>query len=748
MPSAKKSLFSSGQDSISSAYRFQFKSDYHLLVRLSAPEPGGTEWCLEFFAQAAKDPSLLLPLDEVRQDKGHPLAWLACAQKLAQASKLCVFVGEPDGSARALDSEQAYRFIREFALLLRGGGISVQVPKGLDKLMAPPLTLRLRPNQISTIITGSGNSKEKWMSFDYRVALGGAELTLEQFQQIAQSKAHLVEAGGKWVEIDPQQAERLAKELERYRGQLQMGDALRLSLTGASEGVEVEVARDGKNFDSLLSAMGWERCVPASPPDSFIGKLRPYQLRGVGWMSFLHRLGLGALLADDMGLGKTVQVIAYLLQKTKEGQRPHLIVCPTSVIQNWSDEFARFAPSLRVAVHHGSERHGGSKFKSGAQKCDVLITSFSLAWRDFDELSSVPWAVVVLDEAQNIKNPFTKQARSLKTIPARERIALTGTPIENRLADLWSIMDFLNPALLGTWEEFRAAYAKPIEGKSDEQKTKALQTALRPLILRRLKSDRTIISDLPQKSESVEWCPLTPEQATLYQAVVQASMETIEGEVDAGRRKIQILAALTKLKQICNHPANYLQDRTQLDDRSGKVRRLDELLDILISNNESALVFTQYAAMGKLLHGHISRREGTVAHFFHGGLTTQERTRIVQAFAQKNEKPQVLILSLKAGGSGLNLTAACNVIHFDRWWNPAVENQATDRAYRIGQKKNVFVYKLVCRGTVEEKIDKLMEKKQALAQSILGSGEGILGELDGRQLREFLSLGREALEEE
>jgi SNF2 family DNA or RNA helicase len=475
-------------------------------------------------------------------------------------------------------------------------------------------------------------------------------------------------------------------------------------------------------------------------------------MRGYSWLAFLQRFGLGACLADDMGLGKTIQTIALLLYQrdTLKQKAPTLLICPTSVVGNWLREVQRFAPSLRVLVHQGPERVQGKQFARQVKKHDLVLSSYPLLHRDRETLTSVQWDTVVLDEAQHIKNASTKQAQAARALSATHRITLTGTPVENRLTELWSMLTFLNPGYLGSEAAFRRTFARPIERAGDPQATARLKQLTAPFILRRLKTDKSIISDLPDKIERKEYCLLTPEQATLYEAVVQDALRQIEetdSEEDAIRRRGQVLAMLMKLKQVCNHPAQFLKDSSALEGRSGKLARLLDLLDEIYEAGERVLIFTQFAAFGGLLRDYLRERFYEEVLFLHGGTKARERDGLVRRF-QAPGGPTIFLLSIKAGGTGLNLTAANHVIHFDRWWNPAVENQATDRAFRIGQQRNVQVHKFVCTGTLEEHIDEMIENKRALAENVLGSDESWLTSLSTEQLRDLVTLRQHAIAEE
>jgi SNF2 family DNA or RNA helicase len=473
------------------------------------------------------------------------------------------------------------------------------------------------------------------------------------------------------------------------------------------------------------------------PPAGLSADLRPYQRRGLSWLAFLDRLGLGACLADDMGLGKTVQLLALLLH-SRSG--PTLIVCPLSVLGNWQREAARFAPTLVVRVLHGADRPDPAELIRGS---DVVLTTYATATRDADELSAVRWDRVVLDEAQHIKNGASAVAKAVRRFPARSRIALTGTPVENRLAELWSILDFLNPGALSSAGTFRARYAVPIERYADESAAMRLRQATRPFLLRRVKSDPAILTDLPDKRHVRHLCSLTVEQATLYRAVLDEMLIRLAESRDRWRKGI-VLSAMTKLRQVCNHPAHLLGDGSPLPGRSGKLERLEAILDRVLAGGESALCFTQFARYGAMLAPHLAARFGVPVRYLHGGTPRKARDALVADF-QADARPGVFVLSLKAGGTGLNLTAANHVVHVDRWWNPATEAQATDRAFRIGQDRDVEVHTLVCLGTLEERIDQLIVDKGALAERVVGTGEGWLAGLSTTELRELLTLSPEAV---
>jgi SNF2 family DNA or RNA helicase len=468
-------------------------------------------------------------------------------------------------------------------------------------------------------------------------------------------------------------------------------------------------------------------------------------------MAFLRKWGMGACLADDMGLGKTIQTISLLVREKgtkKKLSAPVLLIAPTSVVTNWEREMGRFAPGFQTYVHRGASRLKGEEMWRAVKDKDAVLTSYPIARLDAESLHSIKWLAVILDEAQNIKNPEAKQTQAIRKIDAEFRIALTGTPVENRLSELWSIMHFLNPGYLGARKSFRESFALPIERYHDEEAIKQLKQLTTPFILRRVKTDPRVISDLPDKVETKVYCTLSEEQATLYEAVVQDVMKQIEEEEGMKRRGL-VLSMMMQLKQICNHPVQYLHQASKngadvsLDDRSGKLERLGELLEEVLAENDRALIFTQFAEMGAMLADYLPRAFGAGTQFLHGGTPAKARDQIVKRFQEDELAPPIFILSLKAGGTGLNLTRANHVFHFDRWWNPAVEDQATDRAFRIGQKRNVQVHKFVTTGTLEEMIDDMIESKKGLAQAIVGTGENWITEMSTDELRKVVMLRRE-----
>ncbi|MBV9442098.1 MAG: DEAD/DEAH box helicase, partial [Acidobacteriaceae bacterium] len=533
-------------------------------------------------------------------------------------------------------------------------------------------------------------------------------------------------------------------------GQITAREAVRIALGAATLPGSVEfagVSAEGWIGDLIHRLEGHTPFEETPVPEGLHAKLRPYQVRGYSWLAFVREWGLGACLADDMGLGKTIQTLALIQRDRRAGaRRPVLLVCPTSVVGNWQKETARFTPELSVMVHHGVTRSRGDEFVKQASAHAMVVSSYSLLHRDFEHLKHVPWAGIVLDEAQNIKNPETKQAAAARSLNADYRIALTGTPVENNVGDLWSMMEFLNPGLLGNRAEFKRNFFMPIQSGRDPEAAVRLKKLTGPFVLRRLKTDKSIIDDLPEKQEMKVLCTLTKEQASLYAAVVKDSMDAIKS-AEGIKRKGVVLATITRLKQVCNHPAQLLRDNSPLESRSGKLNRLSEMVEEAMSVGDRVLIFSQFAEMGSMLQQHLQETFGRETLFLHGGVPKKQRDQMVERFQEEKDGPPLFILSLKAGGTGLNLTRANHVFHFDRWWNPAVENQATDRAFRLGQTKHVQVHKFVCAGTFEEKIDQMIEQKKEIAANVVGTGEGWLTELSTSQLKDLFALQRAAVAE-
>lgn len=743
------------------------RGSFRTCLRLEEPQDGSDSWYLSFHLQATDDPSLLVSARDVWQMKGkvvtllnrqfeHPqerlLEDLGKILKIYPTLARGLMEARPEGMF--LTTDEAYFFLKEISVLLQDSGFGVLVPSWWRerKKRTPGVRLKLRPAQGYSDGDSIGNfGLDSIVEFDWKLSIGEETIDYEEFKQLAALKKPLVRVRGQWVELNPRDMEAVMKWLERQKGikEASLKEALGIVMDIEEDGPDITgIDSEGWLHTFLQGLAGSESYTILDTPAGFCGELRPYQVRGFSWLVFLRKRGIGACLADDMGLGKTIQVIALLLYEREflKVEGPTLLICPTSVVGNWMREVERFAPSLKVFIHHGTDRATGKEFVEKAYCHDLVISTYNLVHRDLDVLSMVNWKGIVLDEAQNIKNSSTKQAQSIRKLKSEYRIALTGTPIENRLMELWSIMEFLNPGYLGSRESFRRRFVIPIEKYGDEKRAWQLKQLIKPFILRRVKTDPTIIQDLPLKQENKVYCTLTKEQATLYQAVVEETMERIAASTGIERRGL-ILSLLTKLKQICDHPALFLGDGSLLDNRSGKLMRLVEMLDEILSEGDKAIIFTQYAQMGKMLQIHLQRIFRREVLFLHGGVRKDERDRMVERF-QTEEGPDIFVLSLRAGGVGLNLTQANHVFHFDRWWNPAVENQATDRAFRIGQQKNVQVHKYICIGTLEEKIDMLIEKKRDLADKVVGTGEAWLTELTDDELRNLFALESEAVRNE
>jgi len=633
-------------------------------------------------------------------------------------------------------AENAWHFLDNGVPLLEDAGFEVEMPEEFARAGKRRIRPRIR---IDASGLGDGELElDGMLRFQWEVVLGDILLSGAEFAGLLALDTPVVQFRGEWVLLDPAELAKLPAGLPQ-EGELPAAVALRAVLTGQYEGVEV--VADGR-LEVIVDALRKPPMV--DPPVGLEGTLRAYQQTGLSWLTTLGQLGLGACLADDMGLGKTIQLIAHVLKRRESRSRqPSLVICPTSVLGNWTRELARFAPTLKVARYHGHNR--SPRVFRGA---DVVLTTYGLLVRDRELLAEQPWDVIALDEAQAIKNPDSQRARSVRELRGRHRVAMTGTPVENRLDELWSLMEFLLPGLLGPRATFRRNIAVPIERFGDQDIAHRLKLGVSPFVLRRLKSDPTIIDDLPDKFETVDYCALKPAQATLYREVVEDSLEEIRS-TEKGRRSGQVLKMLTALKQVCNHPAHYLKDfDSELSGRSGKLDRLTELIDAILEIDERVLIFTQYREMGNLLQRHLLEMYEEVVPFLHGGVSPEKRDEMVRAFQEDDHVAPILLISLKAGGTGLNLTRASHVIHYDRWWNPAVEDQATDRAYRIGQDKNVQVHKMVSQGSLEERIDAMLEEKRKLAESVIGTGEGWVAQLDDDALRALVMLGDDAVEED
>jgi superfamily II DNA or RNA helicase len=720
---------------------------WRLALRLEEPVAAGNgRWLLRYLVQPFANPEAVKPLSSVWQHGA--VASAACGEPalmaLGQAAALCPLIGRGLTAQQTegceLTTGEAYEFLTRHMPLLEAAGFGVLTPawwQAADR----------RPHIELIARVASDNKHEcslsSLVSVNWEIALGGEPVTVEELENLAKSGEKLVNFRGRWIEVDGKQVTEAVRLWRKQRAEERAaGDIVRMMIgvDQDAHGIRLGgVTAKGWIEKLIRNLRGDEALEELPPPAGFVGELRPYQLRGFAWLAYLRGWGLGACLADDMGLGKTIQALAFMARERERGEkRPVLLVCPTTVLGNWQREAAKFTPGLAVLCHHGPDRGLGDLFAEEAKNYALVVTSYALLPRDYATLRRVSWAGVILDEAQNIKNPDTRQSQAARALTADYRFALTGTPVENHVGDLWSIMDFLNPGLLGARAAFRERFLRPIQAGVDPAARERLRRATTPFILRRLKTDRTVISDLPEKTENKVFCPLTREQAAMY-AVVLADLSNALVGAEGIKRRGLVLATLTRLKQICNHPENYTKSGGELANRSGKLERIGAMLDEVVSSGDHALVFTQFAEMGALLQQHIGQQFGFEPPFLHGGVPAHERDRMVAAF-QAAGGPPVFVLSLRAGGTGLNLTRANHVFHFDRWWNPAVENQATDRAFRIGQTRDVMVHKLICAGTLEDRIDAMITAKTAVADDVIGSGEAWLTKLSDEELKATLEL--------
>lgn len=747
---------------------------FRLCLKLEEPpaksKTKSDPWFVHFFLQSLSDPSLLIPAEhvwnpnpqeskvlnsDVFDAKEFLLSSLGIASTICPRIENSLRQDAPRGYA--LDTDGAYEFLTQRSLALEQAGFGAMTPPwwnqngSRQRLGTRAILESSEKPQPPQKGKKPGFSLDQILEFDWEITLAGEKVSREELESLAQSPSPLVNMRGHWIQISEKEINRaLEFTSSTHKAKAPLREIVQMALGASKSSDEFQfdgVEATGWVQEFLEQLQGVDTFEELPPPEGLTGDLRPYQLRGYSWLTFLKRWGLGACLADDMGLGKTIQALTLIQYEREHGcEKPYLIICPTSLTGNWYKEVKKFTPDLPVLVHHGVNRNKGSAFRKDAEKYAVIISSYSLLHRDIEVLKTIDWGGAILDEAQNIKNPKTKQARSARSIKADNRIALTGTPIENNVGDLWSIMEFLNNGLLGTQADFKRNFLLPIQANRDPAVIQKLKTLTNPFILRRLKSDKSIIKDLPPKLEMKTYCNLTKEQASLYQALVQ-DVETALDATDGIQRKGLVLATLTKLKQICNHPAQYLNESAKLAERSGKLSRLTEMLEEVIEVDERALIFTQFVEMGKLIQQHLQDTFGQEVIFLHGGVSKKARDKMIERFQEEDNGPHIFVLSLKAGGTGLNLTRANHVFHYDRWWNPAVEDQATDRVHRIGQTKNVQIHKFLCMGTLEERIDEMLEHKKGLADSIVGSDEAWLTELSTDELRNLFQLQQDAIGE-
>ena len=756
------------------------KVTFHLAENKRSPETPFAFLATYTHRLSAQEKPVHLPLDRALQEYAgakNQAALRSLLEPVQQAADRSIWARELLESRRVFQPQawsppQAYGFLREVPVL-ESSGIMVRIPDWWKngRGVRPRVSVRVGEKK------GAGLGVASMMQFSVEATLEGEKLTAAEWKALAGAGNGLVSLRGQWVEVDGDRLRDVLEHWKRIQASAGAGvsflEGMRL-LAGVKLGGDAEAETGEATADwSEVSAGGWlrETLEKLRQPDSAAdfdpnahlrATLRPYQATGVKWLWFLQSLGLGACLADDMGLGKTIQVLALLLhlkhgrnggsttRRNRGGDEvgPSLLIAPASLLANWKSEISRFAPTLHIGFAHPSEANSADwrdastadEFLAGK---DLILTTYGQAAR-LDWLAEREWRLIVLDEAQAIKNPGAKQTRALKQLRAQSRIALSGTPVENRLGDLWSLYDFLNPGLLGNATEF-GRYVKNLQA-AEPPNFAPLRQLVRPYILRRLKTDRSIIADLPDKTELTAWCPLAKKQAMLYDRSISELSEKLETITDGIQRRGLVLAFLMRFKQICNHPSQWLGDGAFAAAESGKFQRLAEVCDEVASRQEKALIFTQFREMTDPLAICLRDVFGRAGLVLHGSTPVKERRQLVASF-QRDDGPPFFVLSLKAGGTGLNLTAASHVIHFDRWWNPAVENQATDRAFRIGQKKNVLVHKFVCRGTIEERIDALLREKKTLADSVLGAeggAEKLLTEMSNEELLRFVALDLKA----
>ncbi|MFG6496940.1 DEAD/DEAH box helicase [Fictibacillus sp. UD] len=742
---------------------------FELVFELSEPnedeETGNDVWHLNVFLQEKEDgirvpyhgkstllPEKWKPFKEMLESDIELVSKLISWLKLTNRKEVRSEISE----------KEAWDFLTLKSNMLKQIGMTVVLPEWWQTVQELQPKVKAKIKTKSQVAGGAPSflGLNAIMQFDWRMSTGDEELSEEEFRKLVDGSRRLVRRNGQWYRVDPEwmkQVRHLIKNVDRTG--IQLKDVLEQHLLNM-ETNPAEDGLEGIDGEGPMLDMEWDeplnlwmdqlseiKSLPVEPKaENLQGTLREYQQTGSSWMYFLREFGLGGCLADDMGLGKTVQTIDYFLKvKEKEKQEgTFLLVCPTSVIGNWQKELEHFSPTLTVGLHYGSNRKKGEDFAEWYKKYDVIITSYTTCQLDFNEMGGTYWEAIVLDEAQNIKNSYTKQSRSIRKLNGRHKIALTGTPVENRLLELWAIFDFLNPGYLGSEPSFQKKFVAPVEKDNDSLRLQQLKQLVQPFLLRRTKTDPAVQLNLPEKQEIKEYCPLSKEQASLYERLVQDTFEQLE-KVTGMQRRGLLLAMLGKLKQICDHPALYTKNDklTKLEDQSIKFAKTIELIDAIIEKDEKCLIFTQFIFMGELIKKYVEKKFGRTVLFLHGSLTKQKRDEMIESF-QNGEHP-IFILSLKAGGTGLNLTEANHVIHYDRWWNPAVENQATDRAHRIGQKKFVTVHKMITLGTLEEKIDMMLESKKELSEKVIQS-ENWITELSTDELKDLFTLRKEWVE--
>ena len=753
-------------------------------LRLDEPLDGEGAWSLDLFLRGKKN------VDEVHDVDGStkiPAKWRPFLEKVDRERerwvRLIPWLGEDGFFKTHLSEEEAWMFLTEASETLVALDVEILLPSWWQAMKNANL-------KVKASLKGTSSHRPSFvglqamLDFNWRFSMNGVDLSEDEFGKLVEEKRRLVFIRGRWVKLDPQFIRQIQDMMKRAEKEgLHVRDLLEQELmeSEATEDelenpkafakIQIELNRQWKQMIKQLSEV--HEIPMEDVPSGLQGELRPYQQLGMSWLWFLRQYGFGATLADDMGLGKTVQLISYLLKvkevvgdelavvpdtlsepkkRSKKEEEANakpaakvptkaaLIICPTSVLGNWQKELERFAPEMKVHLHYGSNRLKEEAFTEKAKDADIVLTSYGLSHIDLAEFEAMIWSSIAIDEAQNIKNAQTKQSKAVRRLRGRHHIALTGTPMENRLSELWSIFDFTNHGYLGSLGQFQKKFVIPIEKDEKKEKVQQLQALIRPFLLRRTKKDEEVALNLPDKLEQKEYCPLTAEQASLYEQLIHDTFAEIE-KLSGFERKGLILQMLSRLKQLCNHPALYLKEKSvgrELLERSNKLEKLIELIDAVLEQGESCLIFTQYIEMGEMIRTTLKKKFGIEVPFLNGSVPKAKRDEMIEQF--QNQEFPVFLLSLKAGGTGLNLTAANHVIHYDRWWNPAVENQATDRAYRIGQSRFVHVHKMICTGTLEEKIDAMLEKKQFLNDQIIQS-ENWITELSTDELKDLVYLG-------
>ena len=644
---------------------------------------------------------------------------------------------DEDKLALDLDLNQVYKIITQTAYYLQKAQIEVILPKELTNIVVPRASINAkvktsRSKELSDIFNNTSSSKislDDILDFSYEIAIGNEKLSIEEFNKLVEGQNGLIKYKNKYVLVDKEDTKKIFEQIAKSN----LKSLSRMELIHAS--MSGQLAQYDFDYDEAFAKViqDFNKPVDVTTPASLNGELRPYQQTGLKWLWTNISKGFGVCMADDMGLGKTIQVISLILKMKEENKldKPVLVICPTTLIGNWMKELQMFAPSLDAIIYHGAERQLDLKH-------DIILTTYAIMRIDVEELKKNEWGMIIVDEAQNIKNPDTAQTLAVKMLKSNVKIAMTGTPVENRLTELWSIFDFINHGYLGTLREFQKSYAIPIERFKENSRAAKLKMSVSPFVLRRLKTDKHVITDLPEKMVINDYCYLSKQQAVLYEKTLNEMMDKISGFTGINRRG-NIFKLITALKQICNHPYQFLKGGEMNKELSGKMDKCISTVQSILDNNEKTLIFTQYKEMGDILCKVINEECSTDPLFFHGSLTVSQREDLINRF-QNDDDAKIMVLSLKAGGTGLNLTSATNVIHYDLWWNPAVEDQATDRTYRIGQDKNVMVHRMITLGTFEEKIDEMLKSKKELADLAVYEGEKIITELSDEEIYEIFTL--------